>query len=228
MPRSRSVGDQVDRAAAADDDDDDALVEAPRSIGAPAARARSVRPASGGGGPRASGRLRPPSGLSAVPQAQLQPLIRALRSFVPAVVEQRVEAGQHGSLLAESRNIVTVFLRLLGLGERLCEVRSLTTLQKAVEEVQVTCNQHGGEVTRLICDDKGVRFLVGFGMPGRSFEDDERRAALSSLVLQRKLPRTCRVSAAIGITTGVAYCGESGSQRPAGTPSAPTSASPRG
>ena len=26
---------------------------------------------------------------------------------------------------------------------------------------------------RLICDDKGVRFLVGFGLPGRAHEDDE-------------------------------------------------------
>ena len=35
--------------------------------------------------------------------------------------------------------------------------------------------------SHAICDDKGVRFLIGFGMPGRAYEDDESRAVVSSL-----------------------------------------------
>ena len=72
-------------------------------------------------------------------------------------------------------------------------------------------------MTRLICDDKGVRFLVGFGMPGRAFEDDESRAVVSSLELLQQLPTLPNHNASgglapcIGITTGTVFCGEAGS-----------------
>ena len=146
-----------------------------------------------------------------------------LRCFVPALVEERVEVEVQDEWLSESRKLVTVFMRILGLGERLCEVKSLATLQAAVEVTQVTTHRYGGQVTRLICDDKGVRFLVGFGMPGRSYEDDESRAVLFALQLQYhlgKLPdyrgrvgAEGGLAAAIGITTGVVFCGEAGSPK---------------
>ena len=56
--------------------------------------------------------------------------------------------------LSESRKLVTVFMRIVGLGGRLCEVRSLDTLDKVVRLVQSLTNRYGGQVTRLICDDK--------------------------------------------------------------------------
>ena len=43
---------------------------------------------------------------------------------MPALVEERVEAGQQDEWLSESRKLVTVFMRIVGLGERLCEVRA--------------------------------------------------------------------------------------------------------
>ena len=47
--------------------------------------------------------------------------------------------------------------------------------------VQQHVIRHDGTVTRLICDDKGVRFLIAFGLPGQASEDDERRAVLCAL-----------------------------------------------
>ena len=64
------------------------------------------------------------------------------------------------------------------------------------------------QVTRLICDDKGVRFLVGFGMPGRHHEDDESRAVVASVQIETMLPELPHCDGqhglipAIGITTG--------------------------
>ena len=71
----------------------------------------------------------------------------ALRCFVPALVEERVEAGQQDQWLSESRKLVTVFMKVVGLGERLCEVRSLSALHSAVSEVQATTHRYGGQVT---------------------------------------------------------------------------------
>ena len=72
-------------------------------------------------------------------------------------------------------------------------------------------------MTRLICDDKGVRFLVGFGMPGRHHEDDESRAVVASVHIQAMLPELpsfdgkAGLVPCIGITTGTVFCGEAGS-----------------
>ena len=135
------------------------------------------------------------------------------------LVEERVEAGQQDEWLSESRKLVTVFMRIVGLGERLCEVRSLQTLNEVVRLVQSTTSRYGGQVTRLICDDKGVRFLIGFGMPGRAYEDDESRAVVSSLSIQSHMASfpnydgSCGLAAAIGITSGTVFCGEAGSER---------------
>ena len=167
--------------------------------------------------------------------------------------------------LSESRKLVTVFMRIVGLGGRLCEVRSLDTLDKVVRLVQSLTNRYGGQVTRLICDDKvrrmraeaisereptanasprpclslhprrgiaephgtslcarvwqGVRFLIGFGMPGRAHEDDESRAVVSSLQIQQAVAAyanydgSANLACAIGITSGTVFCGEAGSER---------------
>lgn len=143
----------------------------------------------------------------------------ALRCFVPALVEERVEAGQQDEWLSESRKLVTVFMRIVGLGGRLCEVHSLETLDRVVRLVQHTTCRYGGQVTRLICDDKGVRFLIGFGMPGRAHEDDESRAVVSSLHIQseilslRSYDGRGNLAVAVGITSGTVFCGEAGSER---------------
>ena len=146
-----------------------------------------------------------------------------LRSFVPALVEERVEAGARDGWLSESRKLVSVFIKIAGLGPRLCEVSSLRTLHAAVKVVQTTIYRYGGQVLRLICDDKGVRFLVGFGMPGRHHEDDESRAVVASVELGKLLPELPHCDQqrsgqrglipAIGITSGTVFCGEAGSIR---------------
>ena len=63
-------------------------------------------------------------------------------------------------------------LALLKLAAEDCRV-----LAVQVQLVQSTTHRYGGQVTRLICDDKGVRFLIAFGLPGQASEDDERREA---------------------------------------------------
>ena len=46
-----------------------------------------------------------------------------------------------------------------------------------------------GTITRLICDDKGTRFLIAFGLPGHATDEDESSAVLASLHVIRELKR---------------------------------------
>ena len=108
-------------------------------------------------------------------------LMPVLRCFVPTMVERKAEDGQHDLWVSEHRKLVTIFLKVLRLGPTPCEVAELGTVHRAVRAVQESVIKHGGTVTRLICDDKGARFLIAFGLPGQSSEDDERRAVLCSL-----------------------------------------------
>ena len=108
-------------------------------------------------------------------------LMPVLRCFVPTMVERKAADGQHDLWVSEHRKLVTIFLKVLRLGPTPCEVSELGTVHRAVSAVQEAVIKHGGTVTRLICDDKGVRFLIAFGLPGQSSEDDERRAVLCSL-----------------------------------------------
>lgn len=68
------------------------------------------------------------------------------------------------------------------------------------------------QVARLLCDDKGTRFKVAFGMPTLAHEDDGVRTVLAAIEIMHMLRRKGQ-TAAIGIATGVVYCGEAGSQK---------------
>lgn len=101
-----------------------------------------------------------------------------------------MQAGQLDGLYAsEHRKLVSVFLKVLGLGARNCEVDNLMLCHAAVAVVQEKVQRHGGTLTRVITDDKGTRFLIAFGLPGRAHEDDEARAVLAALEISATLPR---------------------------------------
>ena len=119
--------------------------------------------------------------LSELEQRLSATLMPVLRCFVPTMVERKAADGQCDLWVSEHRKLVTIFLKVLHLGPTPCEVAELDTVHRAVSTVQESVIKHGGTVTRLICDDKGVRFLIAFGLPGQSSEDDERRAVLCSL-----------------------------------------------
>ena len=134
-------------------------------------------------------------------------------------------AGQVGAWVSEHRKLVSVFMKVVGLGLKNCEVADKETAHCAVSAVQLHIKRHDGTITRLITDDKGTRFLIAFGLPGHANEDDERRAVLSSLEVVDSLseidafqppgasPDTREaLGCAIGITTGRVFCGEAGSE----------------
>ena len=154
-------------------------------------------------------------------------LDRTLRCFVPAIIEERVQAGQTGSWVSEHRKLVSVFMKINGLGPKPCEVSDLAKASQVCGIVQERMQHFDGTITRLICDDKGTRFLIAFGLPSHAHEDDESRAVVSCLQVVDALSRIKPVLPAgvlpddedyqamnicVGITTGKVFCGEAGSE----------------
>ena len=86
-----------------------------------------------------------------------------------------------GEFLSEHRKLVSVFMKLLGLGPKPCDVESLEIVHEATRATQRAIQRYQGTITRLITDDKGTRFLIAFGLPGHAHEDDEARAVQASL-----------------------------------------------
>lgn len=72
-----------------------------------------------------------------------------------------------------------------------------------------------GSLNKLLMDDKGSTLIVVFGLPPVSHQNDAVRAVLTGFMLEEHLRRIkCRC--AIGISTGIAFCGivgTSGSRR---------------
>jgi len=152
-------------------------------------------------------------------------LLDVLKCFVPDLVEERLATGQSGAWVSEHRKLVSIFMKILGLGPKPCDVEDLQQIHQVVRAVQMAIHKLDGTITRLICDDKGVRFLIAFGLPGHLHEDDERRAVLASLDVVAALSKipgygadpaagnNATVGCAIGVTTGRVFCGEAGWER---------------
>ena len=112
---------------------------------------------------------------------------------------------------------------MLGLGPKPCDVESLEVVQRATLAIQKAVQRYDGAITRLITDDKGTRFLIAFGLPGHQHDHDEERAVLSSLEVVAALDdipawagegeeegSNGKLQVAVGITTGLVFCGEAG------------------
>ena len=108
-------------------------------------------------------------------------------------------------------------MKVLGLGPKPCEVDDLACAHAAVGKVQELVRRNKGTICRLICDDKGTRFLIAFGVPGQAGGDDARRAVAACLGIERALlalnsanVSKRKLTVATGVTTGRVFCGEAG------------------
>ena len=91
--------------------------------------------------------------------------------------------------VSEHRKLVSVFMKVVGRGRRPCEVADLMTCHEAVKIVQESVKKFDGTITRLICDDKGTRFLISWGLPGHATDNDEQFAVLACLEILDGLKR---------------------------------------
>ncbi|HMA36531.1 MAG TPA: AAA family ATPase [Chloroflexia bacterium] len=147
-----------------------------------------------GPAPRALVRVQPP--------AAAEP---TLRSFIPAAVLARLQAGQT-EWLAELRRVTVLFLNLPDLDHRV----ALPRAQAVVAALQTTLYQYEGSINKLSVDDKGVTLVAALGLPPLAHADDPVRGVAAALAMQEQL-RAQGMRSAIGVTTGRVFCGVVGS-----------------
>ncbi|KFB35731.1 hypothetical protein ZHAS_00002631 [Anopheles sinensis] len=130
----------------------------------------------------------------------------SLQKFLIKPVLKAVENNEPLELLTEMRQIVTVFLNIVLKPKRIDElIKEINSMFNSV------CNiveEYEGIVNKLSLFDKDVMFLIIFGLRGMKHEMDSQIALHCASEIQETYARHPSIlSASIGITTGVAYCG---------------------
>lgn len=130
-----------------------------------------------------------------------------IRGYLPAIVRDRVDAGQT-EWLAELRQVTAVFVNLPlldpGHADEEEELRSI------FRQIRGIVDRLEGTVDKVLVDEKGTTIVVAFGYPPLSHEDDPIRASQAAMEIGRALHQR-QLGYGVGVSTGRAFCGSYGS-----------------
>jgi len=135
--------------------------------------------------------------------------LNIIRKYIPSAVFKQIECGTL-VYVNEMRNISVIFIN--GAGLDVMSTKGAATAQELMVEVQKKCYQHEGTLNKFMIDDKGMLFLLVFGLPPLVHTDDPTRAVLSCFDMVKVFKRLELVGR-FGVTTGRSYCGVCGSNR---------------
>ena len=152
-----------------------------------------------------------PAGSTAAADEVTMPLgegaTKALRAYILDSVLAKLDAG-HQDWSAELRTVSVVFVTMADVDigahtERDRFIDAMADIHGIVDELDGTLHQ-------VIVDDSGVVFLLAFGLPGHTHEDDARRAVQAALSGHSALAAR-GLAARAGVATGRVFCGSCGS-----------------
>lgn len=129
------------------------------------------------------------------------------RRYIPSAVFKQI-AGGTLTYVNEMRNLSVIFINVQGVDVS-TETGSVKA-DKLMKGVQKCCNAHEGTLNKFLVDDKGMLFLLCFGLPPLVHKDDAIRAILCCMDI-RKVMKSLKLIARFGVTTGRNYCGVVGS-----------------
>ncbi|HEX3201043.1 MAG TPA: adenylate/guanylate cyclase domain-containing protein, partial [Actinomycetes bacterium] len=127
--------------------------------------------------------------------------------YLPRAMLASMVAG-HEEWLAELRQITVVFANLPDLDHR----AGLDEAQEVMVALQGALYRYEGSINKLSVDEKGTALVAALGLPPLTHEDDPARGVQAALAMREALAAMGR-RAAIGVTTGRAFCGTVGSPR---------------
>ena len=127
--------------------------------------------------------------------------------YLPRAMLASMVAG-HEEWLAELRQITVVFANLPDLDHR----AGLDEAQEVMVALQGALYRYEGSINKLSIDEKGTTLVAALGLPPLTHEDDPARGVQAALAMRESLAAMGR-RAAIGVTTGRAFCGTVGSPR---------------
>lgn len=135
--------------------------------------------------------------------------LRLIKKYMASAVFKQIEYGTM-EYLNEMRQVSMIFVvapKLDVLSEE-----GANTAQKLMTRVQKATNQHEGLLNKVLIDDKGMRFLIVFGLPPLVHTDDPTRAVLLCFDLVEVFKQTsANLVGKFGVTSGRSYCGMCGS-----------------
>ena len=129
--------------------------------------------------------------------------LKQLDGYIPAPIRARLAAG-HGKWLAELRQVTVLFAQIGDLDHT--ESGWLQRLDALMQRIQPVLQRYEGYLKEIVVDNKGVGFIVMFGLPPFSHEDDSARGTRAALEL-REVCGTAGHGAAFGLATGRCFCG---------------------
>ncbi|CAK0816123.1 unnamed protein product [Prorocentrum cordatum] len=133
--------------------------------------------------------------------------LHVIRRFIPSIVFQQIECDTL-AYVNEMRNVSTCFVNVtvadLMTDEGAKQAQDLTSL------VQKCCYRHEGTFNKFLMGEKGLKFLLVFGLPPLVHTDDPTRAVLACFDMAKEF-QSLHLEAKFGITTGRSYCGLYGS-----------------
>lgn len=132
-----------------------------------------------------------------------------LRRYIPSAVFKQIEGGTL-TYVNEMRNISVIFIQCAGVDVSTDDGSKIA--QKLMTGVQQCCYGHEGTLNKFLVDDKGLLFLLVFGLPPMVHMDDSTRAVLACFDMVQ-LFRKLGLGGRFGVTTGRNYCGVVGSQK---------------
>lgn len=132
-----------------------------------------------------------------------------LRRYIPSSVFKQIEGGTL-TYVNEMRNISTIFVN--GSGVDVSTDSGSRTAHELMSAVQRCCYSHEGTLNKYLVDDKGMLFLLVYGLPPMVHTDDPARAVLACLDMVEVF-RNLGLVGKFGVTTGRNYCGVVGSAK---------------
>eukprot|EP00933_Yihiella_yeosuensis_P044593 TRINITY_DN39859_c0_g1_i1.p1 TRINITY_DN39859_c0_g1~~TRINITY_DN39859_c0_g1_i1.p1 ORF type:complete len:1096 (-),score=175.69 TRINITY_DN39859_c0_g1_i1:61-3348(-) len=135
------------------------------------------------------------------------PELDIIRRYVPSSVFKNIETGTL-PYVNEMRMISTVFIS--GSGVDVSSDEGAVIAQDLMSSIQKICYANEGTLNKFVIDDKGMLFLLVFGLPPLVHTDDPTRACLACFDIIKAFQRLGLIGRC-GVSTGRAYCGLCGS-----------------
>jgi len=133
--------------------------------------------------------------------------LNVIRRYIPSAVFKQIEGGTL-PYVNEMRDISTIFIS--GSGVDVSTDRGAEKAQLLMSKLQQYCYSHEGTLNKFVIDDKGMLFLLVFGLPPLVHTDDPTRAVLACMDIA-KVFNSLDLVGRFGVTTGRNYCGVCGS-----------------
>jgi class 3 adenylate cyclase/tetratricopeptide (TPR) repeat protein len=143
-----------------------------------------------------------PAGSPEIPSRDLAAIDRGMiEAFLPKPVRFLLhDAGEHW--MADTRPVTSLFVHLRDRNE----APTLDRMQALTAAIVKAASRFEGTISGSNVDEKGMKFMISFGLPPASHEDDPFRATQAAIAIRNALQAT-DPEAGYGIATGRVFCG---------------------